>query len=403
MIRCRVCGHPLAKFFSLGKMSPVNAFLREEDIPKERSFDLTVGFCPSCYLVQLLKTINPKELFRHYLYFSSTTKSIIEHSKKTAVNLIQRLRLRKKSLVMEIGSNDGVHLQWYKKAGIGVLGIDPAENIAEVARNRGIPTISAFFGDSFAHKLVQKHHLHADLLYGANVLAHIPDILGCVRGIAIVLKKTGTGVFESPYIGGLFENKFDTIYHEHVFYYSILALQHLFTCAGLTVYDCEFVPMQGGSLRIFVCHEGVYPVSEQVRKLADQERERGFHRLSSYHKIRTNVERLRTQLTDLLRKLKKEGKRIAAYGAPAKGMVLLNYFKIGKYIDFIVDKSEAKQGLYTPGVHMKIFSLEKIYREKPEYLLVLPWNISDEIIKSLEEYRKQGGKFIIPVPDIFIM
>lgn len=316
---------------------------------------------------------------------------------------MKRLKLNSESLVIEIGSNDGVHLQWYKAEGIGVLGIDPAENVAAEAIKKGIPTIAAFFGHTLADDLTRKRNIHADLLYGANVLAHIPDILGCVRGVTTVLKKTGTAVFESPYIGGLFENKFDTIYHEHVFYYSLLALQHLFARAGLTVYDCEFVPMQGGSLRIFVCHEGAYPISEQVRMLEHKERQRGFHRLSSYLKIRTNVEKLRTELTNLLKKLKKNGKHIAAYGAAAKGVVLLNYFRIGGYLDFIADKSEVKQGLYMPGTHHLIHPPSRVLNDRPDYILILPWNIADEVMDFLSEYRKTGGKFIIPVPDVIIV
>ncbi len=402
MTRCRACNTRITKFFSLGRMPPVNAFLRKEDIPKERSFDLSVGFCQKCFLVQLLNTVNPKELFRHYLYFSSTTQSIIEHSRKTASYLIQRLKLGKASLVVEIGSNDGVHLQWYKEKGIQVLGVDPAENIAAQAVKKGIPTVVAFFGYPTARDVVRSHG-HADLLYGANVLAHIPAIRGCVAGIATLLKKSGTAVFESPYIGGLFENKFDTIYHEHVFYYSLIALQNLFEQAHLMIYDCEFVPMQGGSLRIFVCHEGMYPVSKRVDDLEEEERRRGFYKLTSYSKIRTSVEGLRRQLTSLLKRLKKEKKSIAAYGAAAKGMVLLNYFKIGKYLDFIADKSEAKQGLYTPGMHLLIYPPSKVIEEKPDYVLILPWNIADEVMKFLNDYRKMGGKFIIPVPEVRVI
>lgn len=402
MTHCRACGTPITKFFSLGKMPPVNAFLREEDIPKERSFDLTVGFCPSCYLVQLLKTVNPKELFHQYLYFSSTTQSIIEHSKRTASYLIQRLNLKKGSLVVEIGSNDGVHLQWYKKAGIRVLGIDPAENVAADAIKKGIPTEVAFFGSETANDVVKRYG-QADLLYGANVLAHIPDIRGCVRGIRAVLKKTGTAVFESPYIGGLFENKFDTIYHEHVFYYSLIAIQNLFAQAGLTVYDCEFVAMQGGSLRIFVCHKGSYPVSDRVEKLTKKEKSEGYDTLTRYLEMKKNIEALRTQLVATLKRIKSQGKRIAAYGAAAKGMVLLNYFKIGKYLDFIADKSEAKQGLYTPGTHLRIYPPSEVLADKPDYVLILPWNITGEVMDFLKEYRKSGGKFIIPIPHVTIV
>lgn len=383
-------------------MPPVNAFLRKEDIARERAFDLSIGFCKRCFLVQLLQTVDPKDLFRHYLYFSSTTQSIIEHSRRTASYLIRRLNLRKGSLVVEIGSNDGVHLQWYKEKGIAVLGIDPAENIAKVAIKRGIPTEVMFFGHETARDIVRRYG-QADFLYGANVLAHIPDIRGCVHGIATILKNTGTAVFESPYVGGMFENKFDTIYHEHVFYYSLIAIQNLFAQAGLTVYDCEFVAMQGGSLRIFVCHNGAYPVSDSVEKLARKEKSLGLDTLTKYQQIKKNITGLRKQLVNMIKKLKGQKKHIAAYGAAAKGMVLLNYFKIGKYLDFIADKSEAKQGLYTPGAHLRVYPPSKVVADKPDYVLILPWNIADEIMDFLSEYQKAGGKFIIPIPHVTIV
>lgn len=402
MTRCRACGYPLIQFFSLGEMPPVNAFLRKIDIPKERVFDLSVGFCRACYLVQLLYTVDPHDLFHHYLFFSSETQSIIEHSKKAAAYFLRRFGLDTSSLVMEIGSNDGVHLRWYKRAGIRVLGIDPAENVVAVARRKGVRTVAAFFGHDLAMKLTEER-LQPDLLYGANVFAHIPDIVGCVRGVAAILKSTGTAVFESPYIGGLFENKFDTIYHEHVFYYSLLSLQNLFKQVRMTIYDTEFIAMQGGSLRVFVCHDGAYPVSTNVTKLASQERARGFHKLSSYRTIHTNVEKLRRKLTGLLKKLKKDGKRIAAYGAPAKGMIILNYFHIAQFLEFIADKSYAKQGLYTPGTHLRVYPPSKMLTDRPDYVLILPWNIAEEVITYLSDYRKTGGKFIIPVPDVRIV
>ncbi len=336
-------------------MPLVNAFLQKKDIPKERRFDLSVGFCPKCYLVQLIKTVDPKKLFRHYLYFSSATKTIVEHSKQTAEHLIDRLHLSKKSTVLEIGSNDGVQLQFYKDAGIGIVGVDPAKNIAKIANTKGILTIPAFFNLRLAKTLVQKRHMQADMVYGANVFAHVPAIVDFVRAVSEVLKPKGTAIFEFPYLGGLLENKFDTIYHEHVFYYSLLAVQNLLVQASLEVYDVETIPMQGGSLRVFICHKGEFPVCPKVLKLEKEELRKKYNSLSSYRVLNENVQKLRRNLITLLKNLTMKGYHIAAYGAPAKGIILLNYFNIQKYLDFIVDKSVVKQGLYAPGVHMKIF------------------------------------------------
>lgn len=402
MTHCRSCGHTVKKFFSLGKMPLANAFLHKKDFKSEKLYDLSVGFCPQCYLVQLMKTIDPKILFGNYLYFSSATKTIVEHSKMTATHLIDTLKLNSHSTVIEIGSNDGVHLRFYKKLGMQVLGVDPAVNVANIANNSGIPTVAEFFSNAFAQKLKTQGYL-ADLIYGANVTAHIPNILDFAHGIKSLLKVRGVAVFESPYIGGLLENKFDTIYHEHVFYYSLISLQNLFAKANLAIFDLEFVHMQGGSLRIYVSHIGAYKTEPRVSTLAEKEKKQGFDTFMTYKSMDKNIRQLRKELITLLQTLKSQHKRIAVYGAPAKGVILLNYFNIKQYLDFIVDKSIVKQGLYVPGVHMEIYSLEKIKKNMPDYLLILPWNISEEIIKSMDTYRCNGGKFIIPVPKILII
>jgi len=384
-------------------MPLVNAFLKKEEISFEEKYDLSVGFCPNCYLVQLINTVSPGKLFRNYIYFSSTSKSFLEHCKKTADYLAKKLGLNSQSLVLEIASNDGAQLQYFKELGIQILGIDPAENIAKVANEKGIKTIPEFFNFSFAKKL-KKEGVSADLVFGANVLAHVPEIVDFVKGVKEVLKPKGTAVFEFPYIKGLMEKKFDTIYHEHVFYYSLLALRNLFQKANLEIYDVEITPMQGGSLRIFVSHPGNFKISKNIEGLINQEIKEGFDKLETYQKLNENVLKLKEDLLNLLKTLKSQGKKIAAYSAPAKGNVLLNYFGIGKnYLEFIVDKSEAKQGLYTPGTHLLVYPLEKIYQEKPDYLLVLCWNIADEVIEQLKDYHDAGGKFIIPIPDIKII
>jgi hypothetical protein len=403
-MNCRVCQTRVLPFFSLGAMPLVNRFLKADELRGEKRYDLTVGFCPSCYLAQLTETVSPEILFRNYLYFSSVSSSFLEHCKQTAKDLTSALRLNSKSLVLEIASNDGVLLQFFQALGIPVLGVDPAENIAKEANERGIPTIPEFFSAAFANRLVREKNIAADLVYGANVLAHVPEIVDFVQGVQTVLQARGTAVFEFPYVKGLMENKFDTIYQEHVFYYSLLALQNLFLKAGLEIYRVHMLPVQGGSLRIFAGRAGIFPVEESVRKLEKKEREEKFDSVETYRKIAENVRALKEELRSLILRLKGEGKRIAAYSAPAKGMILLNYFGIGKEeLDFIVDKSGAKQGLYTPGTHMLIYPPEKIFKERPDYVLVLCWNIAQEVMREMEQYQKNGGKFIVPIPRVRVL
>jgi len=401
---CRNCNSKIIEFFSLGQMPPINSFLKKEEIINEKKYNLSVSFCPKCYLVQLIDTIPPEDLFRDYIYFSSTSKYFLEHCKKVAYNLTKKLNLGPESLVLEIASNDGAQLQYFKKLGIPVLGIDPAGNIAKVANEKGIKTIAEFFNYNFAKKLKEEQNIQADLVFGANVLAHVPEIVDFVKGVKEVLKSKGTAVFEFPYVKGLMKNKFDIIYHEHVFYYSLIALINLFKNADLEIYDVKMTPMQGGSLMIFASNPGVFPINENVKNLTKEEIEGGFDKIETYQKISENVLKLKNELIGLLEKIKSDGKRIAAYSSPAKGNILLNYFGINNnYLDFIVDKSEAKQGLYTPGTHLLVYPPEKIFEEKPDYLLILCWNIVNEVIEQLKDYHNAGGKFIIPIPNIKIL
>jgi len=404
-IFCRVCQTEVIPFFSLGNMPLVNSFLEKNEISQEKMYPLTVAFCPHCYLAQLTEIAPPEALFSDYIYFSSTSTSFLEHCKYTAETLTSRLGLTSQNLVLEIASNDGAQLQFFKALGIKILGVDPAKNIAEIANQRGLPTIPTFFNAALAKKLHDEDQTEADLIFGANVLAHVPDIVDFVKGVKTLLRPKGTAVFEFPYLKGLMENKFDTIYHEHVFYYSLLALIYLFKTAELEIYDVEMMPVQGGSLRIFISHPGVFPTSKNVNDLVEQEKKEGFDTIQTYQKINTHVNTLKTELIALLKQLRKEGKKIAAYSAPAKGNILLNYFDLKGELDFLVDKSKAKQGLYTPGTHFLVHALDKIDQEKPDYLLVLCWNIADEIIHmpELEAYRKRGGKFIVPIPEVRII
>lgn len=263
--------------------------------------------------------------------------------------------------------------------------------------------MAEFFNYDFAKKLSGKQ-IRADLVYGANVLAHVPELVDFLKGVKVVLKPKGTAIFEFPYLKGLMENKFDIIYHEHVFYYSLIALKNLFKKTDLEIYDVEMTKMQGGSLRIFISHSDKFPISENVKNLINQESEDGFDKIETYQKINESISKLKADLINLLKKLKQEGKKIAAYSAPAKGNILLNYFGINEnYLDFIVDKSEVKQGVYTPGAHLLVYPPEKIYQEKPDYLLVLCWNIANEVIEQLKDYHSAGGKFIVPIPNIQIV
>lgn len=402
-MKCRACNKPIIKFLSLGKMPFVNAFLMPQNINKETKTDLSVGFCPNCYLVQLTTTIAPKKLFSHYIYFSSTSQSFLQHCKKTVDHLVPKLKLNKKSMVIEIASNDGAFLQYFKKYKINTLGIDPAENIVKLANQKGIHTLPEFFNHSFAKKLSQKR-ITADLIYGANVLAHVPKIVDFLKGVNVVLKPKATAVFEFPYVKGLLENKFDIIYHEHVFYYGLLALVNLFKKADLEIYDVEITYMQGGSLCIYTSHPNIFKISQRVHKMMDEEKNLKLDKLSTYKKINRSITKLKEILIKKLQLLKKSGRTIAAYGAPAKGVILLNYFGIdNKYIDFIVDKAPEKQGLLVPGIHMQIDSPDKIMSRKPDYVIILCWNIAKEVIEQLREYKMGGGKFIIPIPKLRVL
>lgn len=399
---CRNCKNKLKPFLSLGKMPLVNSFLKKSQIKDEKKFDLTVAFCEKCFLVQLVKTVPPAEMFRNYLYFSSTSSSFLKHCEEIADKFVKRFGLDSNSLFVEIASNDGAQLQYFKNLGIQILGIDPAKNIAKIANAKGLKTIPEFFNFKLAHSL-SKQGIKANLVYGANVLAHVPGITNFVRGVKQILAPTGTAVFEFPYLKGLMDGKFDTIYHEHVFYYSILALCNIFKKANLEIYDVQMTSMQGGSLMIFASHPGNFEVSKRMLNLLRQEKRSGFDKLETYKKIGGKVEKLKKSMVNLVSKLKNEGKTIAAYSAPAKGNILLNYFNLGHDLSFMVDKSEAKQGFYTPGTHLLVNHPDKIIDEKPDYLLVLCWNIADEVMREWKIIKNHGGKFIIPVPNIRII
>ena len=379
-----------------------NALLTEAQLDQpEPTWPLELAWCPNCALVQITEAVPPEMMFRDYAYFSSFSDTMVQHAKRIAERLTDAEHLNTGSLVIEVASNDGYLLQWYKQAGVPVLGIEPARNIARVAESeRGIRTISEFFGRDLAQQLVRDGEL-ADVIHANNVLAHVPDQNGVVAGFQTVLKPNGIVVVEAPYLKELIDHvEFDTIYHEHFSYFSLTALNRLFRRHHLEIVDVERLPIHGGSLRIFACHEGARPVGESVRSLLAEEAA-WVDFASSYRDFGQRVENLRSELAELLTSLKADGKRIAVYGASAKGSTLLNYFGIGSdTLDYVVDRSTVKQGHYTPGTRLKIHDPEKLLTDRPDYCLLLTWNFAEEILAQQQLYRTNGGKFIIPIPHV---
>jgi SAM-dependent methyltransferase len=409
---CRSCGQRnLADILCLGRTPLANALLTEEQLRMpEPTYPLELVFCPDCTLVQITEMVPPEELFRDYVYFSSFADTAVQNAKDLVDRLLATRCLNRRSLVVEIASNDGYLLQFYHQQGVPVLGIEPAVNVARAAQEeRGIRTVAEFFAEDLARTLRESGE-QADIIHANNVLAHVPDLNGFVAGIGLLLKSGGIAVIEVPYVRDLIEHvEFDTIYHEHLCYFSLTALDRLFRRHGLCLIDVERLPIHGGSLRVFVS-DRVPQASEddpgcaRVRAMLQDEEHQGMTREAFYRGFTTRVERLREQLTDLLRALKAQEKRIACYGASAKGSTLLNYCRIGKdLLEFVVDRSPIKQGRYMPGTHLPICAPEKLLEEMPDYVLLLTWNFADEILAQQAAYRGRGGRFIVPLPTAHLL
>lgn len=401
-MRCRIChSKNLIRFLDLGFTPPADDFLLPERLEEpEIYYPLEVFICSNCSLIQLGYIVPPEILYqKDYPYEMSITKFGVKHFHSFAKEAYSRFNLSSNDLVIDIGSNVGVLLQGFKNQGARVLGIDPAKNICEIAKSRGIKTINGFFNENLARKIV-KEHKKAKIITGTNVVAHINDHYSLVRGLDILLDKKGVFIFEAPYLINLIENlEYDTIYHEHLSYLSVKPMNLLFNKFGMEIFDIKQVDIHGGSLRYFIARKDTYPISDNVDKFLKLEEEKKIYEIDTLNNFAKSVQRNREELTWMLKSLKRKGKRIVGVSAPAKGMTLLNYCRIGpETLDFITEKARLKIGRYTPGMHIPVLPDSELVRQKPDYALLLAWNFADEIMNNLKDYKNAGGKFIIPIP-----
>ena len=406
----RFCGAPVEAVFADLGMSPLaNSYLPPERANgMEPFYPLRALVCGKCFLVQLeeFDTAGAEEIFGdNYLYFSSYSSSWLEHSERYAEQMIERWGFDASSHVVEIASNDGYLLQYFAQRGVPVLGIEPAANVAKVAEEKGVPTLVEFFGVDTATQ--QAGVRKADLLLGNNVLAHVPDLNDFVGGMTVLLADDGVITMEFPHLMRLMElNQWDTIYHEHFSYLSFMTVSKVFEAHGLRLFDVEELPTHGGSLRIYARHaaDSSKPVGERVNALRAKEARAGLDRVATYTAYEERVKRTKRRLLEFLVKAKDEGKRVAGYGAPAKGNTLLNYCGVrSDFIDFTVDRSPHKQGCYLPGVRIPIFHPDKLKEARPDYVLILPWNLKDEITRQVAYVRDWGGRFVVPIPEVTVL
>jgi len=388
----------------LGVSPLANSFLSEDDLGHAEAFyPLRVWVCSECFLVQAEEFETPAGIFSKYAYFSSFSAGWLEHARHYVEMAIARFGLDGHSKVVEIASNDGYLLQYFVKSQIPVLGVEPAANVAEVAISRGIPTRVLFLGEETGHQLADEGHT-ADLIVANNVLAHVPDLHSFVAGLRALLKPDGVATFEFPHLLRLIQqNQFDTIYHEHFSYLSLLSVERIFSCHELEVFDVDEIPTHGGSLRIYARHRdhSSSEPSPRVESLRTKEREAGLYSLDGYRAFGEKVRQVKMDLVDFLVRQARDGKQVVGYGAPAKGNTLLNYCGIGpELLAYTVDRSPHKEGLYLPGTRIPIFNPEHISETKPSYVLILPWNLRDEVCSQMSNIREWGGQFVVPIPKL---
>jgi 2-polyprenyl-3-methyl-5-hydroxy-6-metoxy-1,4-benzoquinol methylase len=406
---CRFCQAPLKHTFVDLGMSPLcESYLTSNELNgMERFYPLHVKVCEKCYLVQLEEYVSPEHIFSEYAYFSSYAESWLRHAADYVQMICQRLGLGSNSLCVELASNDGYLLQYLVKKGIPVIGVEPAINVAKVAEQRGIPTVVKFFGMRTAQEMVEKRRQKADLVVGNNVLAQVPDINDFVAGIKVLLKPAGVATLEFPHLTRLMEQtQYDTIYHEHFSYFSLITVEKIFAAHGLVLFDVEEILTHGGSLRIYVRHaeDGAKSVTATVTRLRERELTMGLNRMATYDMFSEQVKASKRALLKLLIQLRGEQKQIVGYGAPGKGNTLLNYCGIRTdFLEYTVDRNPYKQGRFLPGTHIPIYAPSRIRETGPDYILILPWNLRTEIVEQLNYVREWGAKFIVPIPEAKVL
>lgn len=403
--QCRVCGSGrLCEFINLGEQPLANSFLSEKELEKpEPRYPLRVFWCRDCGLSQLGEVVSAEALFRHYVYFSSGMPSSLYY-RNYARDIVKRFLGGSRGLTVEIGSNDGHLLGEIQSLGARVLGVDPAQNIAKLANDRGIPTLPEFFSKELAGK-IRDQHGEARLVIGNNVVAHIDDHHDLVRGVKALLADKGVFVFEAPYLTDMFENlAFDSIYHEHLSYLSLRPLLRLFEKYGMEIFDAKVTEVQGNSIRMYAAKKDAYPLEESVVRLLAREEGLGLASWESYLNLSRRIEGLKSEMKVLLSGLKRQGKRLACYGAPARGNTLLNYLGIGRdTLEYATEELSSKIGIYTPGVRIPVISVEEARRNPPDYYLLLAWPYQKAVLEKEKEFRQKGGKFILPVGNVRIV
>ena len=404
---CRICKNTkLEKILDLGEMPLANAFLDEDQLGQEEIFyPLRVVWCGSCGLLQIDEIVPPEILFSNYVYVSGTSEALRKHFEGLATEVVHDFNLNSEALVVDIGSNDGTLLKEFRKFSVQVMGVEPAINIAKIAEENGIKTINSFFSEDIAKKIV-KENGKADAVTATNVVAHTNNLDDLLKGIAYLLKEDGVFVIEVPYLVDLLDKvEFDTIYHEHLSYFAVRPLKRLFEAHDLKIVNVERVTIHGGTIRVFVSKKkSSYKINESVSQLISLEIEKGLSEITAYRKFAERVEKLKADLVRLLQKLKNENRKVIGYGAAAKGNTLLNYYHVGPdLMEFIADLSPMKQNKFTPGTHIPVYSPERIYDAKPNYMVILAWNFADEIMGQQSKFKEIGGKFIVPVPEVRVI
>jgi SAM-dependent methyltransferase len=404
---CRVCGKVDPKMFlSLGETPLANSFLSKEDLTKdEDKFPLETAYCDNCHFVQLNYVVPGEVMFKNYIYVSSTSNTFNIHFSEMAEVVKEILDLNDKSLAVDIGSNDGILINWFKKVGVKCVGVEPATNIAKIANEKGFETINEFFSENSVNQIVTKYG-NADVVTACNVFAHIDDIDSVVENVKKLLKKDGVYVIEFQYLVNTIEDMtFDNIYHEHVSYYSLTSISYFFKKHGMKIFRADKVSSHGGSLRIFVKNdEGNHEMDKSVQDTLDYEKKIGIDAIELYENFANKVNGIKEKLVSTVKDLKKQGKVIAGFGAPAKGNTMLNFCQLGKEdIDYIVDENPLKVGLFTPGTHIPVESMKMLDEKKPDYIIILAWNFADEILQKTKKYAEHGVKFIIALPEFRIV